>query len=50
MYCHSSTVEKISATCLDHQEVIIRRTYKNSVLALQLYFNMNPYYYNLFYF
>jgi hypothetical protein len=50
MYRHSFIVQRCSTTCFDLQELIIRRTYKKSVLVLELYFNMDPYYYNLFYF
>jgi hypothetical protein len=50
VYHHLFIVQRCSATCFDLQEVIIRHTYKNSVLVLELYFNMDPYYYNLFYF
>jgi hypothetical protein len=39
---------KVFATCFDLQEVIIRCTCKNSVLLLELYFNMDPYYYIFF--
>jgi hypothetical protein len=50
MYHYSFNVQRCSATCFDFQEVIIRRTYKNSVLVLELHFNIDPYYYNFLYF
>jgi hypothetical protein len=50
MYEDSFAVQWCSATCFDLQEVISQRTYKNSVLVLELYFNMEPHFYNLFYF
>jgi hypothetical protein len=48
IYHHSFIVQSCSATCFDLQEVIIRCTYKNSVLVLELYFNMDPYNTNCF--
>jgi hypothetical protein len=45
MYHHSVIVQRRSATCFGLQEVINKRTYKNSVLVLELYFNMYPYCY-----
>jgi hypothetical protein len=50
IYRHAFTVKRCSATCFDFKEVITRRTYKNSVLVLELYFNIEPCYYNVFYF
>jgi hypothetical protein len=35
MYHHSLIVQRCSATCFDLQEVILRSTYKNSVLFLE---------------
>jgi hypothetical protein len=39
IYHHPFILQKCSATCFELQD-IIRRTYKNSVLVLQLYFNI----------
>jgi hypothetical protein len=50
IYHHPFILQRCSTTCFDFQEVVIRCTYKNSGLILELYFNMDPYYYNLFYF
>jgi hypothetical protein len=50
MYRHSFIMQRCSAICFDLQDVINRRTYKNSVLVLELYFNMDSYYYNCFIF
>jgi hypothetical protein len=50
MYHHSFIVQRDSTTYLDFQEFIFRRTYKNSVLILEFYFNIDPNYYKLFYF
>jgi hypothetical protein len=44
MYHHLFIVQRYSARCFDLQEVIIRRTYKNSVLVLKLNFKVDPYY------
>jgi hypothetical protein len=50
IYHLSFTVQRCSATCFDIQEFIIRRIYKNSILILELYFNMDLHFYYLFYF
>jgi hypothetical protein len=48
LHYYSFIVQRCSATCFDLQDIIIRRTYKNSVIVLELYFNVDPYYFNLF--
>jgi mRNA-degrading endonuclease HigB of HigAB toxin-antitoxin module len=50
IYYHSFAVQRYSATCFDLQEVIIRNTYKNPLLVLKLYFDIDLYYYNSFIF
>jgi hypothetical protein len=49
MYHHSFIGQRCTATCFDLKDAI-RRIYNYSVIVLELYFNMNPYCYNLFYF
>jgi hypothetical protein len=49
MYHLSFIVHRCSATCFDLQEVIIRRTYSNSILVLELYFNMDRFYYSFYF-
>jgi hypothetical protein len=50
-YQHSFIGKMCFATSFYLHEIIIRRIYKNSTWVVELcFFNMDPYYYNLFHF